>query len=452
MKRQILSNSLTTFLTLATLLVTGPRVSAGDSNDAPTQDAPTDYMLIVTGGELLRGVYADGHTHFITRTLGPLGCRCVGAMCVGDDEEDLYQALAYSAERANLVIVTGGLGPTDDDITRETLSGFTGIPLREDPGAVKAMMRRFGVQSKSSLRKNLLRQTQTPVRGTYFPNPHGTAVGLVFENEDQVLVALPGPPRELQPMVHNELIPYLAKRFGIQSIGCSLTMRFVGIGESRIDEVMHEHLDLPDDLMISSLFELGRVDLTLSLPDDSPQEHARLKSLEGELLKHIGEYMYSDNGLTLEECVIQLLAKRGVQLVSAEVGSGGSVAASLNHAEGARSVYAGGYVAPSNRIMMRMLDLDADLDADSPVSADRLTHLVVQRICERTESKWGLAVSETIESNDNPSYVWVALGSPKDSVDTVPVSLRGHGETGKARLVNRCLDLLRRRLQQIEAQ
>ncbi len=450
MRRSFHYHLLLFWCAVSTVFLSTPSIFAHSADSDSAEEAPTDYMLIITGGELLRGVYADGHTHFITRTLGPLGCRCVGVMCVGDDKEDLYQALVYSGKRANLIIVTGGLGPTDDDITRETLSEYTEIPLHENPDAVEAMMRRFGVQSKDRLRKNLLRQTQTPVEGTYFLNPNGTAVGLVFEDEQKVVVALPGPPRELQPMVQEKLIPYLADRFGIQSIGCSLTMRFVGIGESRIDEVTHEKLELPDELMVSSLFELGRVDLTWSLPGDSQEDRARLKELEEELLKYIGEYMYSDDGTALEGRVIELLSKRGAQLVTAEVGSGGSIAASLNHIEDAPRVYAGGYVAPSNDVLSDILDLSDLHTSDTPLSAEEWATMTVKRICERTGSDWGLAVSELIVNQDGPNAVCVAMGTPRDRIDTFLVSLRGHGETGHARLVNRCLDLLRRRLQGIE--
>jgi molybdenum cofactor synthesis domain-containing protein len=145
-------------------------------NPRPAQ--PTRYMIVVTGGELLSGVYPDGHTYFITRSLHPLGLQCVGSMSVDDKQADLKEALRYATDKAALVIVTGGLGPTDSDITRETLSDFTGIALKEHPDVLRDMARRFRV-SPAQLRPNLRRQTQVPTRGTYFKNLNGTAVGLV---------------------------------------------------------------------------------------------------------------------------------------------------------------------------------------------------------------------------------------------------------------------------------
>ncbi|MFH1741185.1 MAG: molybdopterin-binding protein [bacterium] len=448
---QIISKYFALSIFFAGILLFAPNLSfsAGDTQQQDS-DVPTDYMIVVTGGELLRGVYADAHTLYLTQTLGPLGCRCVGSMCVGDDAKDLTEALAYASGQAGLIIVTGGLGPTDDDITRETLSKFTGIPLRENSDVVNAMMRRFGVQNKNELRKNLLRQTLTPESGAYLPNPEGTAVGLVFEKKKQVIVALPGPPRELKPMVKDRLVPYLAERFGIHTIGCSLTMRFVGIGESQIDQVMHENLVLPKDVMISSLFEFGRVDLTLSLPGDSPDDLARLETLESDLLKHIGEYMYSDDGSTLEDCVIRMLAKRNASLVTAEVGSGGAIATNLNHAKGASSVYSGGYVAPSDRAMATILDLPVDLGTDSQDAAANLIKTIAERSCEKTDSDWGLVVGQANQTENDPRFVWVAFGTRQEGFEVEPMSLRGHGETEQNHLVNQALDLLRRRLAGIQ--
>ncbi|MGC9329634.1 MAG: molybdopterin-binding protein, partial [Candidatus Hinthialibacter sp.] len=368
---------------------------------------------------------------------------------VGDTRDDLLGALRYAGERVNLILVTGGLGPTDDDITRKTLSEFTGIELREHPDVKEFMMRRFQADSWDKVRENLRRQTQTPVKGTYLPNPHGTAVGLVFDDGEQVVAAMPGPPRELQPMIQEQLIPFLSNRFGVHSIGCSLLMRFVGIGESNIDHAMHQNMTLPDDLMISSLFELGRVDLTFSLPGDSPEDRQRLQALKNELLKYVGDYLYSDDGSTLEDCVIRQLAQKKDSLVTAETGSGGSIAASLNHAENAAKVYSGGFVAPSDRIMAEFLAMPFS-PSDDPIAQQEQIRKIAQRACEKTASHWGLAVSQEIAGENESRFVWIAYGRLQDGFDVKRISLRGRGQIGHAHLVNHALDLLRRKLRDLE--
>ena len=198
---------------------------AGESRES------LDYFIIVTGSELLRGVYADQHTQFITRALGPLGYRCLGSMSIGDVQADLNEALDFARGKVPLVLTTGGLGPTSQDITRKVLSDYTRITLKEHPGALTDLKRRYG-GVQGILRPVLRGQALAPEKGTYLPNPNGSAVGLVFDDGQRVIAALPGPPRELRPMVRNELVPYLSDRFGLRKVGHSLTMRFAGIGQS----------------------------------------------------------------------------------------------------------------------------------------------------------------------------------------------------------------------------
>ncbi|MCX8107461.1 MAG: competence/damage-inducible protein A, partial [Verrucomicrobiae bacterium] len=176
---------------------------------------PLNYAIIVTGEELLQGAYPDAHTHFITRTLLPLGAHCVYSVTVDDRPEDLKQALDFVLKRVKLVIITGGLGPTANDITRETLSEFTNIRLYEEPTLLREMASRFNTPV-DNLRPNLRRQCFVPEHGTWLSNPAGTSAGLVFEHSNYVLVALPGPPRELQPMVRDQVIPYLERKYGVR--------------------------------------------------------------------------------------------------------------------------------------------------------------------------------------------------------------------------------------------
>ena len=409
------------------------------SHDATT----TDFVLIVTGGELLRGLYTDSHTQFITRTLVPLGCRCVASLVVGDKSQDLKDALDYAKQHAPLIIVTGGLGPTDDDITREVLAEFTGISLTEHPEALVDLEKRFAGSGRE-LRDNLRRQALTPVKGAYLPNPSGTAVGLIFDSGKQVVVALPGPPRELRPMLTERLVPYLSRRFGIRSIGSSLQMRFVGIGESSIDQAIQDHLKPPKDLVISSLFEQGRVDLTFSLPGATPADAAVLKGLEEQLLPHIGDYMYSDDGSTLEEQVVRLLAENQITLSLAEVSSGGSITASLTDVKNVAQQILGGFVSTSDANLASILKMSkSELDQADPVS-DSSAKAMAKRVRELLSSRWGLAVTEPHVSESGRSYVWLALSKQEETFSSRRIYLRGQGQSMRNRLASSVLDSIRR--------
>lgn len=421
--------------------------SVASSQAPPSRESAAPavrYVIVVTGGELLAGAYADGHTLFLTKTLRPLGLQCVGSMCVDDKLADLQHALRFAADRADLVIVTGGLGPTDNDITREALRDFTGIALQEHPDVLAAMARRFNVPP-AELRPNLRRQTQTPAQGTYFKNTGGTAVGLVFETESDVLVALPGPPRELQPMVHDELVPYLSQRFGTRLPGSSITLRFVGLGQSQIDQTLKDHVSLPADVMTSSQFEGGRVDFTFSLPRDTPGDRAVLTELRSKITEHLGDSIYAqDETTSLETHVMKLLEARGETLTLAEVGSGGALAAALNGAEGTHHVLIGAYIAPTPERLHQMFGHNKLPDEDGRQIDD--AELLAREAAATARSRWAIGIGEIRRDAGGGPFVDVAFRLPSGEVESRQVRLSGTGESARDRLVTELLDQLRRRL------
>ena len=326
----------------------------------PPPDKAIDYAIVVTGRELLVGAYADSHTQFLTKTLRGLGLHCLYSMSVDDSNTDIAEALRYALAKVPLVIVTGGLGPTENDVTRQSLAEFTGVPLQEHPEILQDMERRMGVP-RDQMRANLRRQSQVPTRGTYLKNGSGSASGLVFDLGDKVVVALPGPPRELQPMVRDALVPYLSRRFGTRLPGCSLTIRFVGPGQSQIDQTMKEHAPLPADVLVSSQFEGGRVDFTFAFPDDNAENRARLEQLKQQTTQCLGDYIYAaDETTTLEQHVVSLLEQRGVTLAIAEAGSGGSLAAALDGVDGAERQVVGAYVARTGERLRHLLRVPED--------------------------------------------------------------------------------------------
>ncbi len=432
-------------LFLLAILSVGSVHGAGANN--PTHvpaSGPVRYMIVITGDELLAGAYPDGHTFFLTRTLRPLGLQCVGSLFVDDSRTEVNEALRFASGKATLVIVTGGLGPTDNDITREALRDFTGIELREHPDVLAAMAKRFNTPA-TELRANLRRQTQVPVQGTYLKNSNGTAVGLVFEKPEHVIVALPGPPRELQPMVRDELIPYLSRRFGTRPPGAALTLRFVGLGQSQIDQTLKEHVSLPPEVATSSQFDGSRVDFTFSLPKNTPEDRTKLQDLKAQIRKYLGDSIYADDEATsLEEAVVRLLAARGQTLALAEIGSGGALAAALNGAKDAPRVLAGAHVAPTAERLRHLLGLGAP-PADSNATPAAAAHQFAQAAAAEASSTWAIAVGQSQRGNGG-DYVQVAFRQPDGRAESRSVRAQGTDATARARLVTDILDQLRRRL------
>ncbi len=409
-------------------------------------DEHTRYMIMVTGGELLSGALPDGHTPFLTRTLRPLGLRCVGSMIVDDNLEDIRSALGYATQHAELVIVTGGLGPTDNDVTCEAIAGFTGIAVEENPEVLEAIARRFRT-TVEGLRGNLRRQTRVPVGGTYLKNSSGTAVGLVFDCAKRVVVALPGPPRELQPMVLNQLMPYLSRRFGTHLPGCSLTVRFIGLGQSAIDQAMKDHLPLSDEIALSSQFDASRVDFTFTLPDDNRENRAKLEDLKMRLLERLGDNIYAtDDRTSLEDSAVAALAARGATLSLAEVASGGAVTAALCRAEGADSVLAGAYVAANAETMRRLLGVSEDRWPEPSESAKRL-ELLAEACARATGSQWAAVVGPVRNGAGGRRDADVLLRGPDGRVAAAELAVSGSAAASHQRLTTQIVDLFRRQFQ-----
>jgi len=416
--------------------------------EVSSTEAPIDvvhYMIVVTGGELLAGDYADGHTHFLTRTLYPLGLHCVGSMCVDDTRADIQAALRFATDRAALVIVTGGLGPTDNDVTREAIGEFTGTPLREHPELLEAMAQRFRVPP-DQLRANLRRQIRVPVRGSYLNNANGTAVGLVFESDKGAIVSLPGPPGELQAMVRSELVPYLARRFGTRLPGRSLMLRFVGLGQSEIDHRIKERMTLDADIIIGSHFEGGRVDFTFTLPDDTPQAKQRLDDLKRKIVGIFGESIYAADETSLEQHVVSLLRARSATLALAEIGSGGMVAAALTGADGMGEVVLGAYVAPTMERLHHLLDVHDANWAKNASGGDAVERLATAA-AQAAESEWAVAVGPLRDDGS----VEVAFRRPSGAVESERIALRGTSEAARIRFITTLLDRLRRKLALVAA-
>lgn len=407
-------------------------------------DNPIDYMIVVTGTELLTGVYPDGHTHFLTRTLHPLGLHCVGSMTVDDKPADIGEALRYATERVSLVIVTGGLGPTDNDVTREALARFTGIALEEHPDVLADMERRFRTP-RDELRPNLRGQARVPKQGGYLKNANGTSVGLVFDLGKRVIIALPGPPRELQPMVRSELAPYLNRRFGARLPGCSITLRFVGLGQSQIDHTIEQHVAMPDGVSVASQFEGSRVDFTFTLPNDTAENRARLEELKAEILKYLGANVYATDGSSLEEQVARRLAARSQSLALAEAASGGGVEAAMSGVAAAGQILAGGVSAPTEEKLRILLRIDDDRWQKAPETAR--VELLAAAVAEAAGSSWALAVGEVRPGPSGNPMVAVAFRSPDGRVENETLAAGGTGELARANLVTQLVDRLRRRME-----
>ena len=398
------------------------------------------YFIVTTGHELLEGIYQDSHTCFLTRTLHPLGAECVGSIAVDDQMSDIQQALAFALKKAPVVIVTGGLGPTEDDITRQCLSQFTGIALQEHPALLSEMSQRFK-QKTEDIRPNLRRQTLVPVKGTYLPNKNGTAAGLIFELSESLIIALPGPPKELQPMVNDALVPWLAKRFQTHTLATTLMIRFVGVGQSQIAQTIKDRIALPPEIKMYSQFEEMRVDFTFALPGNETNNRLHLQSLEKQIQEALGDYIYANDPSTLEEKVAQKMLLINPNLSLLEVGSGGQLAAAFNTKSTKLSI-----VSLSAPTLNKLCDLlhfsSAKLSVGIPNDQDLLR---LSEEINTQQNTWVIVVGEK-EMNPTGPRMRVLLRTPSKLHHFAWIALGQGGEINYSRLTTQILNFVWRNL------
>ncbi|MBU3664596.1 MAG: competence/damage-inducible protein A [Chthoniobacterales bacterium] len=314
--------------------------------------------VINTGSELLLGLVTNTHLGYLAGELEPYGITIARQVCVPDGPP-IRDALDSALDRADLVFATGGLGPTTDDITREAAAELLGLPLLPDEHILSGIRERFARRGLP-MADRVARQAMVPVGAEILPNPHGTAPGLYFSpsvlggRKARHLLLLPGPPRELRPMVNDHVLPKLRSVLPPSSLRERRIYRLTGIGESQVEERIGKELEERGDLEVGYCARPSEVDFRLIGPPDI------IASVDSRVRTAMGEWIYSD-GEPLENAVVGLLRERKLTLALAESCTGGTLAGRITNVPGASEVFLAGYVTYSNKEKQRALGVPHDL-------------------------------------------------------------------------------------------
>lgn len=313
--------------------------------------------MINTGTEILLGEVLNTHVRDLARLLFPLGLRLERQQTLPDGVV-LKQPLSEAIGRVDVVIVTGGLGPTTDDITRELTAELLGLPLVEDPSVLQSIRARLAARGRELLPR-MHRQAMVPAGARVLPNHFGTAPGLAITHRSPGktthLFLLPGPPRELLPMFQSEVIPFLEREFPLSGSTAKAVFRIQGIGESAVEARLGLELSENPELEVGYCARPGEVDLRLVGPPEAVGQAAlRIRGEFGDLI------VPTDRG-PLEEVLVAELARRGQSLSTAESCTGGSLAGRITDVPGASEVFLRGYVTYSNRAKIEDLGVPPDL-------------------------------------------------------------------------------------------
>jgi nicotinamide-nucleotide amidase len=342
--------------------------------------------ILNTGTELLLGGIVNTHLMFLARRLFPLGMRVQRQVTVPDGLA-IRDAITEAASRSNIVLVTGGLGPTTDDVTREIVAELTGRPLRFDNSIAQKISDRFALRGLT-MTDRTIRQAYVPDGATVIPNDHGTAPGLYVPARDRFpnLILLPGPPRELYPMVDSYVLPILRSLAGDHDLQAK-TYRIAGLGESQVEKLVGHPLEAVPGLEFGYCAGLGQVDVRVVGSQVAVDAGGRVIE---ELLR---DNIMTTEDKELEEVVVKRLTKQQATLATAESCTGGLLASRITDVPGSSAIFLEGNVTYSNAAKTRTLGIpESLLEAFGAVSAE-VAQVMAEGALNRAQSTYALSTT-----------------------------------------------------------
>lgn len=409
--------------------------------------------IIAVGTELLLGQIVNTNAQFLAAECASIGVDTYFQTVVGDNEERLIQALEIASERADLVICTGGLGPTQDDLTKDVLGRFLSKPLiSHEPTMerIRSFFQARGVHMvESNARQALILEGSDPLL-----NDTGHAVGVALAAGDCRFMLLPGPPKEMKPMFTAYGKPWLLQVMGEERPLYSRMLKFAGIGESTLEHELIDLIESQQDPTIAPYAKEGEVTIRLATKADGREEADRkLQPVEDAICKRVGQYLYAREDIGIEAAILRLLKERGETLVTAESCTGGLLSDLLTGLPGSSSVFKGGIVSYSNELKHKLLDIPMDVlegeGAPGAVSA-RTAELMAGNLRQSLDADYALSVTGVAGPDSSegkpPGLVYIGLAKRDGTVETAENRFGGSREIVKLRAAKQALYMLWRQI------
>lgn len=380
--------------------------------------------IIAVGSELLTPEKTDTNSLWLTEKLIGIGVEVMLKTIVGDDESRLEEAIRDALKRSDIVITTGGLGPTEDDVTRQVSARAAGRAVVYRPELENELRERFRRWGREMPEINK-RQAYVIDGADVLPNPHGSAVGMLLNSDGKFLVVLPGPPREMKPMFEDHVLERLRSVAGDVRVVRRI-LRVSGMGESAVDELIAPIYKSYRSVQTSILFNRTEIEVHLSATSPSEAEAAGiLEELTVKLTEVLGPALFATNGETMEEVVGKLLADRGETIAVAESCTGGLIGMRLTEVPGSSDYFMEGAVTYSNTAKIRTLNVPAEtLEAYGAVSAET-AEAMAKGMRERASTDYAIAVTGVAGPGG---------GSEEKPVGTVFIGYADAGRTKSIRM------------------
>lgn len=396
--------------------------------------------ILAVGSELLLGQILNTNAQYLSKQLAELGIDVYVHTVVGDNEKRLTESLELAANRADLVILTGGLGPTKDDLTKETAATFCGRTLVHDEDALRSIESYFEKRNRQMTPNN--RKQALVIEGsTVLKNHTGMAPGMYVESDKCKLVLMPGPPRELQPMFELELKPLL-----LDGSGAAITsrvLRYFGIGESQLETDLEDLIDAQTNPTIAPLAGNGEVKLRLTVKHSDEAEAERLLDETEEAIQNrVGEYFYGYGEMGLMEQLSIKLKEAKLTLSAAESFTGGLFTSGLTSFKGASAIFNGGISAYSSNVKEDILQVSNETIKQSGVVSEPCANEMASSVRKMFHSDIGVSFTGVAgpdpQEGKEPGTVFIGISGPDSNVTVYPLELSGNRQAIRERAVKYC--------------
>ncbi|MEX0885078.1 MAG: competence/damage-inducible protein A [Phycisphaeraceae bacterium] len=408
-------------------------------------------VILSIGDELALGQTLDTNSAWLAARLAEHGIGCRYHQTLADDRAAVTEAITRAADDAPLVLITGGLGPTEDDLTRDALADALGKPLILDEPSLARIEAMFARRGRPMAQRNRV-QAMHPATTRVIPNPNGTAPGIRARLRRATLFVMPGVPSEMRAMFKDAVAPELDPAAGQRGVILTATVNTFGRGESDVAQLLAELMDRDRNPKVGTTVTDGLI--TVRIRSEAAEHDAARQALDEtlhEVERRLAPFAFGRDDRTLEEAVVALLRAQGLALTTAESCTGGLVAKLVTDVPGSSEVFAGGYVCYANAAKQAMLGVDAGLlAAEGAVSQPVAEQLARGALARCPGASVALAVTGIAGpgggTHDKPvGTVYVALASADaaDQAETLPLRLTGNRQTIRDRTAKTALQMLR---------
>jgi len=400
--------------------------------------------ILGIGTELLLGDIANTNAQFLSRELAGLGITVYGHTAVGDNADRLKTALKYAFSKADMVVATGGLGPTQDDISKEVAADYFGRKMVLDDVSWQAIQSRF---SGRDMPKNVMRNAMVPAGSTLFPNSRGSAPGVCLQQDGKILILLPGPPHEMESMFTEHAVPFLRQKS--DRVFMSRTLKIVGVGESQVEETLRDLIDAQKNPTIAPYAKITEVALRLTAAAKTKEDATQvINPVAQEIYKRFGQHIYGEGDATLAKVVLQKLSVSGHTLGIAESCTGGLLASSFVDMPGCSDVLLEGAVTYSNAAKTARLGVLQDLIITHGAVSAEVAAAMADGIAASSKatvgvSTTGIAGPDGGTATKPVGLVFIGLHIAGKGTVTKELRLMGERNEIRKRAVNSALDFMR---------